>query len=350
MPKPHRRSRKRTPFRRFLTGMIPGLLLLLVWWAGGLVRNASWVLFWGAICILPAIGYSQSGRGPLRGAVTGAAMAAGTGLLLSVFGSLYPGAGLRVSFLQTMGLVPLGFGVGMLAGLAGDGPRRRGRRLGWTGMDALFLPVAWILLLGLWNMGLGTLWPSLRATPIMTTPLQAVLGPLTLAVLLWRLLQRRGAGKAFLSSYRPGLVAAIGGVCGGIVVMVMEGAVMQWSPHWLAQTRNPLLLMPALRQQSIPLLVTVLGVGLLSPMVEEAYFRGFLYPAWARRYGKTTAVLGSAALYALFHGQAGLFLPLFVGGLILASLYERTGSLWAPTIAHATVNLLGVMAAFLAPR
>jgi CAAX prenyl protease-like protein len=52
------------------------------------------------------------------------------------------------------------------------------------------------------------------------------------------------------------------------------------------------------------------------------------------------AVLGSSGLFMLAHP---LWLAAVITGVIYAQLYRRTGTLWAPIIAHAVTNgVLGI--------
>lgn len=87
----------------------------------------------------------------------------------------------------------------------------------------------------------------------------------------------------------------------------------------------------------IPLFIGVV----LAPVTEELYFRGFLFPAFKERYGTFTGLTGSSLLFGLMHLDLLRFLPLMVGGMGLAYLYNRTGNLLVAITAHATWN--GVM-------
>jgi uncharacterized protein len=89
--------------------------------------------------------------------------------------------------------------------------------------------------------------------------------------------------------------------------------------------------------------VGVLIVG-IAPITEEIFFRGFMFAGLRRKLPFIAAALISAGVWGLFHytgpGTWGVVLQLAVFGVILAWLYERTGSLW-PTIAvHALNNAL----------
>ena len=97
---------------------------------------------------------------------------------------------------------------------------------------------------------------------------------------------------------------------------------------------------------SSPWLIFVTGV-LIAPLVEEIFFRGFLYPGLRERYGWIPAALISAALFAGVHLQPITMPPIFLMGLIFAYLYQRTGSIWPGVIMHLGTNTLGLAAAYL---
>ena len=76
----------------------------------------------------------------------------------------------------------------------------------------------------------------------------------------------------------------------------------------------------------------------LAPMAEEFFFRGVLFST-AKRYGWTkTGWIGVSFLFALVHANLQAFLPLFLLALALTWLYEKTGGLLAPMLAHSLFN------------
>lgn len=95
-----------------------------------------------------------------------------------------------------------------------------------------------------------------------------------------------------------------------------------------------------------PLLV-VLAIVFLAPIAEEAFFRGVVFNAWLREGGRRFAFIGSALLFAVIHLSLVELVPIFLLGLALAWVYERTGSLLAPMAMHATVNGISVALALL---
>ena len=86
------------------------------------------------------------------------------------------------------------------------------------------------------------------------------------------------------------------------------------------------------------LLALLLLVAGVVPFAEELLFRGMLYPLLRARLGAVTAVVLNAAIFAAAH-VIWLLLPgLFVVGLILAFLRERSGSIWPSVALHAAQN------------
>ena len=89
------------------------------------------------------------------------------------------------------------------------------------------------------------------------------------------------------------------------------------------------------------LVAVLLFVGVvLAPMWEEIVFRGALYGWLRRRFGIGFAATLSALLHALFHLDPAVIPALFAVFLVFALIYEWSGNLWAPILAHATNNTL----------
>ena len=93
--------------------------------------------------------------------------------------------------------------------------------------------------------------------------------------------------------------------------------------------------------------VAVLAIVILAPIAEELFFRGVVFNAYLRERGPRLAYIGSAALFAVIHLSIVALLPIFLLGLALAWVYDRTGSLLAPIVMHAVVNGISVAIALL---
>lgn len=98
----------------------------------------------------------------------------------------------------------------------------------------------------------------------------------------------------------------------------------------------------------------VLVIGLLvlvaAPLGEETFFRGVLLQGLARRFRFWPAAVITSTLFALAHVWWQLYLPIFILGMAFAWLFWRTGSIWAPIGAHATINGVSFMLALLFAR
>lgn len=97
------------------------------------------------------------------------------------------------------------------------------------------------------------------------------------------------------------------------------------------------------------LIVGLLLAGILAPVAEELFFRGFIFGGLLRPIGFWGATAVSALVFAIVHMQVATVLPIFALGWLLAWLYHRTQSLWPPILVHATYNSIALIAAFAYP-
>jgi hypothetical protein len=78
---------------------------------------------------------------------------------------------------------------------------------------------------------------------------------------------------------------------------------------------------------------------LLSPMIEELFFRGYLL-TFLKNYTSTgLAIVLSAGVFGAVHLNLAAFIPLWFLGIVLGLAYEHTGSLLVPLGVHACFNL-----------
>lgn len=137
--------------------------------------------------------------------------------------------------------------------------------------------------------------------------------------------------------YMPLIAAAtVGGLAINAGYLILIG---QWGPKILQPPLPP----PFLLNPGLPFLLGSLTVTVLAPISEEAFFRGFLFPGLRHRLGVWGAALVSALIFALGHLQWGVFIPIFLLGLILAWLYAKTGSLWSVITVHFAYNFLALI-------
>ncbi len=102
--------------------------------------------------------------------------------------------------------------------------------------------------------------------------------------------------------------------------------------------------LPQLYPQDI-IQAAALAIGLLvaAPVCEEMLFRGAIMRAY-RRWGSWTAILFSAALFAIFHSSLQRFLVLIPLGVLTGFVAWRLQSVVSSMLLHAGYNLTGTLA------
>ena len=78
----------------------------------------------------------------------------------------------------------------------------------------------------------------------------------------------------------------------------------------------------------------LLYLSILTPVVEEVVFRGFVLDLASEKYGDWFSIFISAFLFAIVHVEGVTVANAFIAGLIFGHLRIRTGSLWPPIILH----------------
>jgi membrane protease YdiL (CAAX protease family) len=91
-------------------------------------------------------------------------------------------------------------------------------------------------------------------------------------------------------------------------------------------------------QDPIAVSIFYLTIAVIAPICEESLFRGFLYPALRRGMKAPTAIIASAATFALAHLDLGAALPLFALGCVFAFAVEKTKSIVPSIVAHGLWN------------
>jgi membrane protease YdiL (CAAX protease family) len=171
----------------------------------------------------------------------------------------------------------------------------------------------------------------------------------SLLLVSWLLVFRPGALEALPSL--PGrdpagaLLAGFGWGVPAWLVATLASAGVVWVLESLGFDAEP-----QAAERAIALVdpwLVVLSVVILAPIAEEIFFRGVVFNAWLREGGRRWAFFGSAALFALIHISVVALVPIFLLGLALAWVYQRTGNLLAPIAMHATVNGISVALALL---
>jgi len=185
----------------------------------------------------------------------------------------------------------------------------------------------------------------LAEQPLLAEALDQALIYLPLVLLVWRaLLVPAGLGFATAfglrprpGGWRPCVQATLALVAAGIAIdlgLALLGEPLGLTSHWTEWFDADLAWGSAGAVG-----VTLLGSVLFAPFFEELLFRGLLYGTLRARLAWPLAASGSAVVFALAHGYgAAGFFSVFLSGVLWAWVYERTGSLLPPILAHVINN------------
>lgn len=77
---------------------------------------------------------------------------------------------------------------------------------------------------------------------------------------------------------------------------------------------------------------------IIAPIAEEILFRGYLYGKLKKHAPVWVSVLATSVLFGVIHGQWNVGLDVFALSLVLCSLREVTGNIWAGMILHMLKN------------
>ena len=171
---------------------------------------------------------------------------------------------------------------------------------------------------------------------------QLVFYAVAISVTLLVVAGRRGAEVGELGWRRASvrwLLAAVPLTLAGLAVAgVLQGIAQALLP----QVQNQQCI-AVQKQYGHSILLALPVVCIAAPIVEETVFRGVLY-RWLRGVLPIGAAMAvSGAVFAALHAVTLLFLPLMGFGILLAWIYERSGSIWPGVLVHALFNLAGII-------
>ncbi len=151
-----------------------------------------------------------------------------------------------------------------------------------------------------------------------------------------------------LNRQQPGKDILIG-LIGGTVILALTTGVQKLFIFYLAAdiNTNPLVAMAAQAETLSELAAPLFVGGIMTPIAEEIYYRGFALPAFAKRWGTAAGIIISALFFSLMHLSAVWFLEIALVGIGLAVIYYRTGSLLPGIVAHSFVNSARLLIVYL---
>ncbi len=113
--------------------------------------------------------------------------------------------------------------------------------------------------------------------------------------------------------------------------------------HLPLQTNDQVILMFS-KNAPLTTYATLIVAVFVAPVCEEVFFRGFVFAGLLRGMSAVWAIILSALIFAVAHGDPGSFAVLLIIGLALAFLRWRTKSLWPGIILHSLNNGIAALA------
>jgi membrane protease YdiL (CAAX protease family) len=217
----------------------------------------------------------------------------------------------------------------------------------WTGWDilrlifltivALFVGVFAVLLIARWWVYPHTALGEIARVPLVVVAGQSLAYLLILAY-MYVLVTRERRRPDFLAAIHwnwPSNIAAY--VLAGFALSLA----LQVLAHFLPIPKE-LPIDSFFRTPAEAWALSILSVT-LAPLMEELFFRGFLYPVLARRLGLPIAVFVTALGFALLHGAQLMFswgpvLVIFLVGIVLTVVRAKTNSVAAGVLIHMAYN------------
>ena len=95
------------------------------------------------------------------------------------------------------------------------------------------------------------------------------------------------------------------------------------------------------------LIYSSLFASVFGPFIEELFFRAFMYNAIKKKTGVFWAIIITSSVFAALHSNVVGFLPIMILGIVLAYLYEKTGTIISSITVHIIHNLSMVYLVFL---
>jgi CAAX protease family protein len=92
-----------------------------------------------------------------------------------------------------------------------------------------------------------------------------------------------------------------------------------------------------------------LALVVLAPVAEEILFRGYLYGKLKKYVPVWVAIIVTSILFGAVHGQWNVTLDVFVLSIVLCSLREVTGGIWAGILLHMLKNGIAFYFLFINP-
>lgn len=151
--------------------------------------------------------------------------------------------------------------------------------------------------------------------------------------------------KNFLKNVFYGIVGYIALIPILILILAVTAVIINMIKY--VPPRQPVVELFLKEKGAAFLTYSSLFAAIVGPIIEELFFRGFMYGALKKRIGIFWSMMATAAVFAGLHAHIVGFIPIMALGVLLAYLYEKTGTLVSSITVHMIHNLSMVLLVFL---
>jgi membrane protease YdiL (CAAX protease family) len=159
-------------------------------------------------------------------------------------------------------------------------------------------------------------------------------------------------GVTYLRFIRPGVLTATNlgldrsrlayhvglGILVGVGVLLISG-VIQSIMQAMGIRQTQLVSLQCVRDFPLAgFLGVLLAGGVLAPIAEELYFRGYVFQTYYVSRGPAVAYAATGLLFSVLHLNLPALVPILILSIIFAFVYRRTGSIVPSMVGHAVNN------------
>jgi len=130
------------------------------------------------------------------------------------------------------------------------------------------------------------------------------------------------------------LIAATGTLCTAVIAEPLV-AVLPQAPDWLKAMMEMLI--------DGPIWISLLATAIMAPFFEEWLCRGIILRGMLQHTKPQTAIIVSAAFFAVIHMNPWQAIPAFLLGCLFGLVYYKTGSLKLTMLMHCVNNAFSVL-------
>ena len=137
-----------------------------------------------------------------------------------------------------------------------------------------------------------------------------------------------------LGGFRMAVIVSIATIAAAFLADSLNG-IMPEAPAWFEDAMAKIM--------DAPVWITLISVSIFAPLFEEWLCRGLILRGLLQKTHPISAILVSAAFFAILHMNPWQALPAFILGIMFGYVYYRTGSLKLTMLMHCVNNTMAVV-------